>query len=275
MWLMTSQKTVDRAARGLTELAEAIEDTLGRPPTLAELPEVLGWAARPLTGTRPTITPKVRGKASTENQAAELPDHVHDTAAELVNAVTKDVRKLGDIVLAGLKQAGEGVLSDVDPADITAIKIDKPTGPKRPKPGDLFGIPVDDHRVVPAVVITKNDFGLALGLFGEPVEPPVSLNARTPIRKRPVYTDQERIADGSWPSLGHDTKLLKLFPADPEMYYPPRNDIPGMDYGPHGTAESPDGSTRDLTEQEAREIGVLDPGYQQIWSPDDLQAELG
>ncbi|MCE7004340.1 hypothetical protein LWC34_16065 [Kibdelosporangium philippinense] len=101
------QEIVDRAADGLTELSATIADFLGRPPTLAELLDVLAWAAAPLAGGPVKITATPSGEKA---GLSDLPAEVFVQAADLVTDIASDLASLGDLLLRGLRRAG--VLSD-------------------------------------------------------------------------------------------------------------------------------------------------------------------
>ncbi|MFD1044649.1 hypothetical protein ACFQ1S_03085 [Kibdelosporangium lantanae] len=51
-------------------------------------------------------------------------------------------------------------------------------------------------------------------------------------------------------------------------------DIPGFDFGPYGSAEKPNGELRQLAEDEARDVGLLDGTYDQVRLPEVLEQNL-
>src|SRR5262249_39975415 len=138
---------------------------------------------------------------------------------------------------------------------------------------DVLAIPVTGgHRL--AVTITRNRFGTALGLF-EGVSPdgrPDAKILRTP-RKYPIYTEESLAKNGQWKIVDHDENLLRLFPADPEIYHKP-GAWPGIDTGEFGAAETADGPLRMIDANEAREVGLQSGDYRQACPAAYLQKLL-
>jgi hypothetical protein len=149
---------------------------------------------------------------------------------------------------------------------------------KRTRVGDLLAIPARDGRYFVAVVVDRNSFGTALGLFtraaGRAALPTVPAADPPHLQPRPVYTGEDEVQAGRWTVIGHDEDLPRLFHA-PEIYHRPA-DIPGldMDLGQFGSAETPDHRLRQLTEAEADEVGLRDGTYRAIRLGDDLEAHL-
>ncbi len=107
------------------------------------------------------------------------------------------------------------------------------------------------------------------------VSPLLSVNEMSAV---PAPIDRQStclaVTSGRWRIIGHHEGLLRLFPAAPEMFHRRRADLPGPSVGPHGAAEKPDGSLRPLTAEEAQEIGLFDPGFQQFYFGEDLERRL-
>ena len=128
-------------------------------------------------------------------------------------------------------------------------------------------------------MVTLNRFGTALGLFrGTGARARLDANLRRAPRKLPVYTDNGRVADGTWKIVGHDDSLLALFPSDPPIYHRP-NAWRGIDTGEFGAAETADCTLRLIGPDEAREVGLQDGTYRQVchaaWLQKLLDDEAG
>ncbi|MEU0880478.1 hypothetical protein ABZ345_17890 [Lentzea sp. NPDC005914] len=87
----------------------------------------------------------------------------------------------------------------------------------------------------------------------------------------PVDADDEAVQSGRWPIIGHDDDLRAEFD-EPEIFHPPREDRPNL--GPHGAAETAAGNLRLLTEQEASEAGLSEPGFTQTYLWEHLEQRL-
>lgn len=122
---------------------------------------------------------------------------------------------------------------------------------RRPRPGDVVAIPSKLGGFYMAVMITKNSFGTAFGLFRERREV-ARIPARTDaIDSYPVYSDDRLILSGQWFIVDRDNALLELFPRDPEIFHYP------------GRAETDGGETRTMSDEEAERVGLLDHSYRQ------------
>jgi hypothetical protein len=176
--------------------------------------------------------------------------------------------ELADALLDAVRQP------DLRLADISGEKIVAVTAAgrkaRRPAPGDVVAVPLAGGGFRLCVVITQNQFGTAFGFFtGVSRRGLVSDVDPSGFEARPVYSDDQCVRNGGWQIVGHDESLLPLFPASPERFYPP-----GDLTGPFGAAETPDGRLRNLTEEEAREVGVLASDYDGAPLCEQLQSRL-
>jgi hypothetical protein len=80
---------------------------------------------------------------------------------------------------------------------------------------------------------------------------------------RVLPTDDQQVADGTWSIVDHNGALLSRSPTEPEIYHGPDPVFPGVRIGEFGAAESPGGAMRQIGEEEAREVGLLDNTYRQ------------
>ncbi|MEU4442413.1 hypothetical protein AB0K14_06250 [Actinosynnema sp. NPDC050801] len=286
---------LDEAVSGFAEVAARFAEEIGDPPTLAEFLEVLGWAiptnsdAVDGTFTQPlklaaTVRGNKRYRGERPSRVPELNDGVFEDARDHVGVVAERINaasgapvtpaQFASAVLQVLRTGRVG-LADVGGDEVRKL-VAEGVGKRAVKltPGDVLAIPVPDgYRL--AVVITRNRFGTAIGLFegvSRDGRPGADL-LRSP-RKHPVYTEESLAKNGTWKVVDHDEGLLDLFPADPEVYHKP-GAWPGIDTGEFGAAETADGPLRMIDEAEAREVGLLDGGYRQTRPAGYLQKVLG
>jgi hypothetical protein len=284
------------AARGLTQLAKSIAHELGGPPRLAELLEVLGWGSESLrkhvTKEPPLpllLIPQWHSEGSRPqprpSQGGELNDHAFVDAGELLSGLAKKLAagkgsrpNVGDVAHLlgqGLRRVQPELLDDFYPTDLRGLTVEADQAPKRAEVGDILAIPARNGGNFLAVVLDRNNFGTALGLF-EGTHPPRAITAmkHPPVVDRPVYVGEEAVASGRWRVVGHDDDLVELFPIKPEIFHRPDPDLLDENVGPHGAAETPDRQVRQLSEQEAHEVGIFDPDFTQIYLGEQLEGRL-
>jgi hypothetical protein len=241
-------------------------DELGGPPTLGEFLEVLGWAAADGAPARfaATLTGGKPYRSESPSRVPDLDDNVFAEAGEYAHGL--DVAR----VLADLRD-GRIILSDVSPSEIGGLTVETPKKRvAKVSPGDVVGIPAASGGFRPAVVLTRNRFGTAIGLF-DGVSPNGQVGRLRAARH--VYTDESLIKNGTWPLVDHDESLCALFPADPPIYHKP-NAWPGVDTGEFGAAETATGGMTPISEDEARSIGLTDGTYRQTMNSAFLQKQL-
>ncbi|RKN35808.1 hypothetical protein [Streptomyces hoynatensis] len=296
---MTAEEDPGAAAgRAVAGLAGLLAEELGGPPRLRELLDVLGWAAAslgPELAGEPEgpvlLRARLRrgaaegGAAAGPSRAPEVGDATIVEAGDLLARFARRVAaaegappspaRLVALLGRGLRQAPEGTLADVRPGDVSALGIAAVPRRKRAEPGDIVAIPARGGGHHLAVALERNVFGTALGLFtGVHPARPVSASRHPAVDPRPVYVGEEAVASGRWPVVGRDPGLCALWPPAPEIYHRPVADVPMPGIGPYGAAEKPDGTLRELGEAEAREVGVLDPGFHQLYLGTQLEQEL-
>lgn len=288
--------TLDEAVSKLAEISADFADEVGGPPTLGEFLEVLSWAvparsnatdgtfATPLTF-KATLKGNKKYASGEASRVGELndsifvdaTDHLSDVVEHLSAAIGAPVTPsvFASAVLQAL-QTGKITFADVSGEDVRKLAVD---GPKaryaKPKVGDVLAIPARRGGYHLAVVVDRNSFGTALGLFrGTSPLPRLSAAARGAPRPRPVHTEDHLVAEGTWRVVDHDESLLSLFPAKPEIYHKP-NQWPGIvDTGEFGAAETADGTMRLIGPDEAREVGLQDGTYRQTYVAEHLQQWL-
>jgi hypothetical protein len=287
--------TRDEVASGLAEVAAEFADEMGSPPTLAEFLDIVGWAVptasdaaadtfvEPLRFTA-YLAGNKRYQADGPSRVGELDDHLfEDARAEHLVLVDRIHAETGAPVppqqfaaaLLEVLRTGRITLSDVSGGDIRRLVPDMPKkrGAK-PTPGDVVAIPARQGGYHLGVVVAQNRFGTALGLFdGIAAHGRVATDLRRSVRKHPVYTDDGLIKNGTWQITDHDESLLELFPRDPEIYHQP-GAWPSIDTGEFGAAEPAEGPLRLIDADEAREVGLPDGSYRQVYPAAYLQKVL-
>jgi len=286
---------LDEAATGLAEVVAEFADELGGPPTLAEFLELVGWAipgnSDAVDGTFPhplrfkvVLKGNKQYRDDTESRVSDLDDVLFEDARDHHRVLVEHLRAAGETpvtpqqfasALLQVLHTGRIILSDVEPEDIRKLTAEVPkTRAVKPKPGDVLAIPAEGGGYHMAVLITRNSFGTALGLFtGTSAQGRLDAGLRRAARKYPVYTGSELVVDGTWKIVDHDDGLLELFPSDPPIYHAPDSD-PDEDNGEFGAAETAEGAIRLIGPDEAREIGLQDRTYQQFILAPYLQKQL-
>lgn len=289
---LTAADRDDLAAR-FGEVTADVADELGGAPALAELLDVLKWSVPPnsdaLDGSfqvpcpfTATLSGNKRYRPEGESRVPELNDDAFEQTREILAALAEKLQRgSGSPVApqdfaAGLAQVLRAAgleLADTNTAQLRRLAT---TARKRRitlAPGDVLAIPVPaGYRL--AVVITRNRFGTALGLFdGTTPSPRPSTDVLRRPRTPALYTEESRAKDGTWPVVHHDEELLANFPESPEVHHAP-GAWPGIDTGEHGAAETGEGTMRFIDAAEAREVGLADGSYRQTRTAADLQKQL-
>jgi hypothetical protein len=291
-----SADALAKAASRLEGVSADFADLIGRPPTLGELLEVLGWAipanndaadatfAPPMTF-KANLKGNRRYASAEESRVGELNDSIFSDATDHLIALIEDLDaatgapvspQLFASAILQVLRTGQITLADVSGGDVRKLAVNGPTRNPKPKVGDVVAIPAQRGGYHLAVVVARNRFGTALGLFyGTSPLPRLGPAARRAPRPHPVHTNDRLIVTGVWRVVDHDETLLSLFPAEPEIYHKPGqwSDI-GIDTGEFGAAETADGTIRLIGPDEAREVGLLDGTYRQVETADFLQRRL-
>jgi immunity protein 26 of polymorphic toxin system len=298
------ERLIALSAEGIKEVADEFADDIGYRPSCADLFEILTWALRAgdkdklsdvHTSNIIALRPQMKKRDSrpdsldrdyTGEAVAELNDAVFVAASDflqrLVNAFKDATGRLPsltdicDLLVAGLRQCDDLLLADIIPAQITGVKPEVRKQKKvTPRVGDIVAIPAENGGYFFAVVLDKNAFGTAYGLFeGTSRLKPVSKNSHPAVNPRPVYSGDDFIESGRWKIIGHDESLLSLFPEEPEIYHRQHADRPNPQLGPYGAGETASGKLRQLTREEAEEIGLLSGEYRQSYLPETLENYL-
>jgi len=279
----------DGAMTTLAAVTSACAEEFGAEPTLGEFLEILALSVPsnlPAADELPEpliLRAKLDGgrvyRDPTPSRVRQLNDAAFVEAADALAAIVERIaattgrpaaaQEVADAVRQGMQALS---FADVSGDRVRSLTVEAPKRRARAKAGDLLAIPVGPATYRLAVVVARNTFGTALGLFDGAYRTLRPSTVDRVYRPRPMYADDDLIADGTWPVVGHDESLLSLFAAEPERYHWPDPSWRGI--GPFGSAEKPDGTLRDLSEAEAREVGVIGGTYQQIYASEYLQRLL-
>lgn len=288
----------DTAAKGFAEVAAEFRELLGGAPTLAEFLAVLGWAvpadSDATDGTFPLpleFTVRLRGnkryRAPAESRVGDLDDNLYVETSDLAVALLDRLRAesgepvtpqgFASAVLEVLR-TGRIDLADVAPENIQEL-VAKVAAKRVAKPpvGTIVAIPAAQGGYHGAVVVARNRFGTALGLFnGISTTGRLTEDQRRAPKRFPVYTGDDLVKKGEWPIVGHDEGLLELFPANPEIYHKPsRGPDVDADTGQFGAAETADTEALRLIDaDEAAAVGLANGQYRAVYLPRYLRKRL-
>ncbi|WP_143172608.1 hypothetical protein [Actinacidiphila paucisporea] len=211
---------------------------------------------------------------------SELSDSMFTDMADIL-AGSSDVRNGGvmspsdfmDVLLSFVNDEGAGLL-DVSGGGVSQLSIAATESVAVPEVGDLLAIPADDGWYG-VIVVARNRFGVALGIFREVFDSLTSVDPQYSTAYRfPIYSDDAQVLNGSWELVGHDENLLSAFPGEPEIYHSPIPAWPGRDCGEFGAAETPAGHMRLIDSDEARSVGITSGSYRQSYTGVFLQQSL-
>jgi hypothetical protein len=201
-----------------------------------------------------------------DNLFVELSDHtaalIERMCAENGSPVTPE--RFASAVLDVLR-TGRVTFADIEAGDIKELSANVPSKRiAKPRVGDVIAIPARRSGYHMAVVVARNRFGTALGLFnGTSAHGRLTEELHRSPRRFPVYTDDNQVKKGIWKVVGHDDTLLAPFPASPEIYHRP-GAWTGIDTGQFGAAESVGNDTlRMIDAEEAAAVGLTDGTYRQ------------
>ncbi|HEX4225593.1 MAG TPA: GNAT family N-acetyltransferase, partial [Pseudonocardiaceae bacterium] len=231
--LRPSRSALTEAAGGLANVVAEFTDEIGGVPTLGELLEILAWSIpvnalpEPLP-LRANLKGSKRYRSSAASRVGGLNDNVFEEARDTLRILlaATGTTVTPEVFADALRQVlntGQVTTADVAGTDVDTITPDmRKKRPTKTAVGDLLAIPLGQggHRL--GVVLARNRFGTALGLFaGSSANRGLTAELRSAPGEFPVYTEESLVKNGSWPIVGHEENLLALFPADPEIYHKP------------------------------------------------------
>jgi hypothetical protein len=278
--VLTMQGEADESAtisQLVIEIVATLTEELGEKPSVSDLVDVIAQSL-PIGDDRiegwlfpeevAAIGEENRPIARSGSRVNELNDAAFALAAQMLSMVV-DVR-----ARAGREASLEGLLSDLVRiiADIPSNLLARPHGLRRirisgspvrktPKIGDLVSIPAAAGGYHLALVVAKNHFGTAFGIFKGTYQT-ARLHRNAEANPHPVYSDDRSILRGSWRVIGHHDSLRSLFPTSPEIYHRV------------GMAENAEGIMREVSDDEAIQVGLSNGTYRQAYMSEVLQREL-
>jgi hypothetical protein len=284
-----------------SSIVEDFDEYMERKPTLEEVLSILLCALQttsedilgdisasnllelnPILDDSKKVTAQVRRRRHSTSILNKLGDGVFSSAADFivemkqcVHEQTGDLPTLEEfcqILMVILKKYDATLVTNVTHIEGKARKIAKIT----PKPGDIVSIPAGgDNQFYLAVLLQKNRFGTAFGFFkGKYAVIPNFQKSPPPIHKYPIYSDTALVKNGKWQIIGHDERLLLLFPDSPEIFHEKIYHMDDPDIGPFGSGETATEQLRHLTFEEATEIGLLNEEYSSCYLGEDLEPVL-
>jgi hypothetical protein len=281
--MLTSDGGLDEtpvASQLMREIVAAMTDELGERPSITELVDVL-MQSLPLGDDRldlPLFPEKFvaigedkRPIPRSASRVGELNDAAFVSAARMISILLERRARPGhsvsaDDLLSDLVDTIRGVPLDLlarPPAELREIHISGPPARRSPKVGDLVAIPAVAGGYYLALIVARNRFGTAFGFFrGRHDVPRPRRTAAADVNPHPIYSDERSILSGRWRIVGNVDRLLSLFPDDPEIYHR------------MGVAETADGATREVSDEEAAQVGLSNGGYRQAYMSEVLQREL-
>jgi hypothetical protein len=288
---LLSDEARREVVRRLARVVKLFEEELDDSPSLGELLEILS-ASVPTNSEfsieLPLVLPlkaKVGGnrpyRGSRKSRTPDLNDAVFVEAADFLSYLSRGLAEINDGTVvapdelaAGILQAlndSELALKDVAMNEVVSLQSESPRKVTRARRGDVVAIPDKKGNYHLAVVVARNRFGMALGVLrGISRYPRVESPDRYRAASSAIYTDEHLVTDGTWPIIDHVEDLLSLFPDEPEIYHPP-DLLSGPEVGEFGAAETSSGRLRNITKQEAEDVGLLNDAYRQVYLSEHLQ----
>ncbi|MEH0630760.1 MULTISPECIES: hypothetical protein [Streptomyces] len=273
------------ASAKLAAILLEFSDMVGSRPSLEEFLQLLEWSSGgiyspPLTF-EATLADGTVYTGPGGSRVPELSDSIFtdmaDILAGLLDEGSENPMSTSDLVgiLLPFVNDEAASLMDVSSGDVSQLSIAGGSSIAEPKVGDILAIPVDNAWYA-VIVVARNRFGVALGIFRDKFHSQESVYPRrSAVRTFPVYSDDVQVLNGSWKVIGHDESFLSMFPVEPEIYHSPIPAWPGREVGEFGAAETPAGDIRLIDGDEARTVGIVDGSYRQSYSSELLQQSLG
>lgn len=148
------------------------------------------------------------------------------------------------------------------------------------KPGDVVAVPRTKGGYYIVLHLASNRFGEAFGLFQGHRETPSIPSGWEPVPlSKHVYTGNHLIKTGRWQKIAHRADLRGLFAPSPEIYHSKADNLSNPAIGSYGSAETPEGELRDLSERESTDLGLKHGTYRQLMIEEQfehyLQGALG
>ncbi|MFI1441825.1 hypothetical protein [Streptomyces fructofermentans] len=259
---------------------------VGGLPSLREFFELLEWSSEDIYSTSLTFEATLRGgtvySGIEGSRVPELSDAIFSDVTDILAGLSGEeggepmsLSDLADFLLPFINYEAENLL-DISGGDVSGLSVaapDRIAAP--PKVGDVLAIPADGAWYA-AIVLARNRFGVAFGIFREKFQSITSVDPRSSaVCPFPVYSDDMQVVNGSWQVVGHDEELLSVFPVEPEIYHSANPAWLNHEFGEFGAAETAAGNIRLIDDREARAVGITNDSYRQSYPSDFLQRSLG
>lgn len=279
------------------QVAEELESSLDRPPTLIEFMAVM------IAACQSTTLDLFSDGEAVNLVAIELPVSAGNKKTQVDMSVLHKIPDLADAVYVAtfdyLVQASSGldVAAGRQPsaAELFSLtsQIYQSRGPQpeissenvdvlyrhskrsRYRVGDIVAVPAEQGLFFFLIIVQMNRFGVGFGLFKNRHTIQLAGHLeQVENRPFPIYSDGRLIKSGRWKIVGHREDLLGRFVGNGEIYHSKalNQDIPEI--GPFGSAEDVDGALRSLTHSEAAEIGLFSGAYETAWIEEELERAL-
>ncbi|MFC9295786.1 hypothetical protein ACFTWH_10740 [Streptomyces sp. NPDC057011] len=274
----------DRTNVKLAAIVLEFSEGAGSLPSLKEFLQLLEWSSNSIYSAplafEATLVDGTTYSGPEGSRVPELSDSMFTDAADLLAGLS-DGRTgspmppsdLADILLRFINNEAANLL-DVSSGEVAQLSIAATGSAAKPEAGDILAIPADDGWYA-VIVVARNRFGVALGLFRGKFDSLTSVNPQhSSACKFPVYSDDAQVLNGSWEVVRRDETLLSAFPDEPEIYHSPIPVWPGRDFGEFGAAETPAGDVRLIDGDEARAVGLSSGSYRQSYTSEFLQQSM-
>ncbi|MFC5004683.1 hypothetical protein ACFPIJ_43515 [Dactylosporangium cerinum] len=251
-------------------MAETFAEELGGPPTVEEVMGILELAGIGGSGVGLRYTTNIRA-APGASRVGDLNDATFVAASDGLDVVIGPdtdpdgpgfAAEVGRRLTVALREAGIAY-ADVDSGRDVQVTATVVRRSKRIRVGDVVAAPVEAGGYRIGVLVANDVFGVAIGFFTAVVPGPRLPAVTAEVVPYPMYLADRSVESGQWPVIGHDERLLGLFPREPEIYHRP--DWPAKQRrGEFGTAETAAGALRKIDAAEARAVGLADGSYHQF-----------
>lgn len=263
---------MDDRRSAVRDLLSELAEQLGRAATVPEVAELL-HRSLPVDDPRvdaeraPARLVAKAGRREIRGDTAaidELPDATFVAASDLFGTLIGDagavrLPALADALTEELRHAPGDLVTGF--GDDVRLVLTGPRASRRARPGDVVAIPSGPGYHL-AVVITRNRFGTAYGIFRHRSPQARMPEAGAEVRPFPIYSDDQSVRSGRWRIVGSAPDLLGLFPDDPEIYHM------------NGIAETASGTIRPVPDEEEAAVGLTDDSYRQGYLSEHLEEEL-
>lgn len=171
---------------------------------------------------------------------------------------TPTVKQFADVLAAALQETGPGVFNGVSPQFVQAVRVSF-SKVRSVRPGAVVGFPASSGGWFRAVVLKRTRFGDPLGILkgvARRLNESIGDNAASELV---CYSTLASIKDRKlFLSRLYFPELVSRFPDQPEIYHRNEDNRGDPKIGKFGVAETPSGELREIDQEEAEKVGLLD-----------------